>query len=296
MYVITAAALGMCFGVRDALAITRQLDRPADITINGQLVHNPLVNNHLVERGFTLAHEAADEIPATPAVLITAHGISNRQRSALESAGKSLIDTTCPLVRKAHAAAMKLQSLGFHVLVIGQKNHVEVRGLTGDLDAFDVLESPADVRLFPHAKLGIIAQTTTIQRDAQQIVDAVRAANPQAHVRFLNTICQPTRDRQRALDDLLQQVDILVVVGGRNSNNTRRLVQRAHERSIPAIHVEHAGQLDPDAFHPEQVVGLTAGTSTLPETIAAVKARLEEFHRDHSAAEAVATRGDDAAM
>jgi 4-hydroxy-3-methylbut-2-enyl diphosphate reductase len=284
MYVITAAALGMCFGVRDALDATRRLERPADITINGQLVHNPLVNAHLAQRGFSLAHEASDQIPATPAVLITAHGISNRHRAVLEAAGKSLIDTTCPLVKKAHAAAMKLQSLGFHVLVIGQKNHVEIRGLTGDLDSFDVLERPADVRRFPHARLGIIAQTTTIERDAAQIVDAVRAANPHAHVRFLNTICQPTRDRQRAVDDLLAQVDVLVVVGGRNSNNTRRLVQRAEERHVRAIHVEHAGQLNPDDFHPGQVVGLTAGTSTLPETIAAVKARLELIHAMSSCA------------
>jgi 4-hydroxy-3-methylbut-2-enyl diphosphate reductase len=280
MHVILAEAMGMCFGVRDALAITRRVENPAHITINGQLVHNPIVNGELEQRGFSLAQEASTEIPETPVVLITAHGISDRQRAALASAGKKVIDTTCPLVHKAHAAAMQLQALGFHVLVIGQKQHVEVRGLTGDLAAFDVLESLADVRAFPQRKLGIIAQTTTIERDARQIVEAVRAKNPLAHVRFLNTICRPTRDRQAALENLLEQIDVLVVVGGKNSNNTKRLLQRAIERHVPAIHVEHARQLNPDDFHPEQTVGLTAGTSTLPETIEEVRHALEMMHAE----------------
>ena len=182
--------------------------------------------------------------------------------------------------KNAHAAAIELQRQGFHVLIIGQRNHVEVRGLTGDLDAFDILESPQDLRHWNHNKLGIIAQTTCPERDAKAMVERVRRMNPSAHIQFVNTICQPTRDRQAALEKLLDHVDALVVVGGRNSNNTRRLVRRSIARRVPAFHVEEANDLQESLFSPEMTVGLTAGTSTLHETVAAVYAKLKSMFSD----------------
>ena len=129
-------------------------------------------------------------------MLISAHGISNTERTALQQAGKRLVDTTCPLVRRAHDAALKLQRNGYHVLVIGRADHVEVRGLVGDLIHFDIIESAADVRTFPHARLGIICQTTTLSSHVRDVRAAIAAANPQAEIRFIDTVCQPTKDRQ----------------------------------------------------------------------------------------------------
>jgi len=248
------------------------------------LAHNPLVNRELVGRGFVVVAER-DEV-ATPGVLVTAHGTSDRERVKLMMAGNRVIDTTCPLVRRAHDAAVGLQREGFHVLVIGQRNHVEVRGFIEDLESFDVLESSRDVRQWEQGKLGIITQTTCPERDAMAIVERVRRMNAESEIRFVDTICQPTRDRQAALEKLLDEVDVLVVVGGRNSNNTRRLVRRALVRGVPSVHVEDVGELEESLFWPGMVVGLTAGTSTLPETIAAVKGKLEKFEIRNSKFEA----------
>jgi 4-hydroxy-3-methylbut-2-enyl diphosphate reductase len=294
MIVIEARAMGMCFGVRDALAATRRVEAPAEVTVFGELVHNPAVARELAARGFAQMSETQRATAGvhTPAVLITAHGVSQRQRNRLLAQGKTLIDTTCPLVARAHRAAATLAREGYFVVVIGRKNHVEVAGLTGDLPpgGFEIVETQMGVRNYGAEKIGIVAQTTTVEREAREIASRVRTLNaPPCEVRFINTICQPTRERQAALEELIGKVDVLVALGGRHSNNTRQLVLRAREVGIRAIHVEEAGDLQEAMFSAEEVVGLTAGTSTLPEMIAAAKARLESFHSEQSAKPVVAT-------
>lgn len=276
MQIILADVLGMCFGVRDALAIIDDIDRPEAVTIHGELVHNEKVLDRLQDRGFRMVEEnRRTSLPVTDTVLITAHGVSQRERRRLESAGKRLIDTTCPLVTRAHDAAQKLQGDGFHVLVIGKPGHVEVQGIVEDLTSYDLLQSPADVRTYPHPKLGIMCQTTTPVEFAQRIHRAVQAKNPHAEVRFADTICHPTKDHQKALEKLLDEVQAVVVVGGRNSNNTKQLVRRCEERGVPAYHVQDADDLRPEWFEGVDMVGLTAGTSTLEETIRRVHGELQ---------------------
>jgi 4-hydroxy-3-methylbut-2-enyl diphosphate reductase len=206
-------------------------------------------------------------LPATPTVLITAHGISDRERTRLAEAGKRLVDTTCPLVSRVHQAALSLQKQGYFVLVIGRRGHVEVRGVVEDLERFEVLESVDDVRQFPDSRLGIVCQTTATERKVREIRDAVAAMNPGAEIRFIDTVCLPTKEHQRSLERLLGEVDAMVVVGGRNSNNTRELVSLCRERGVPAVHVQGAADLDSGWFSGFETVGLTAGTSTLDATI-----------------------------
>jgi 4-hydroxy-3-methylbut-2-enyl diphosphate reductase len=206
--------------------------------------------------------------------MITAHGISQAERRRLENAGKRLLDTTCPLVARAHAAARKLQDEGFHVLVIGRRGHVEVRGIVEDLKSYDVIQVPEEVRRYPHAKLGITCQTTSTAANVQRIREAVAANNRHAEIRFVDTVCHPTKEHQEALEELLDQVEAMVVVGGRNSNNTRELVARCRERGVPALHVQGAADLDAAWFSNYEVVGLTAGTSTLDSTIEEVRQAL----------------------
>jgi 4-hydroxy-3-methylbut-2-en-1-yl diphosphate reductase len=275
MKIIKADVLGMCFGVRDALAIMNDIDRPEDVTIHGELVHNEKVLDALHERGFQMIAEARRRpLPLTDAVLITAHGISAKERARLAQAGKTLIDTTCPLVTRAHQAAQKLQQDGRRVLVIGKRGHVEVQGIIEDLASFDVIQSPEEVRTYPHAKLGIMCQTTTPVRHADEIRAAIRQKNPHADIRFLDTICHPTKDHQKALDQLIGEVEAMVVVGGHNSNNTRQLVARCQAAGLPAYHVQGPEDLRPEWFEGIDLVGLTAGTSTLDETIDAVEQAL----------------------
>jgi 4-hydroxy-3-methylbut-2-enyl diphosphate reductase len=264
----------MCFGVRDALAVVGRVANPPGATIFGQLVHNEVVQAHLSAQGFSTLEPAGQSgsLPDTPVVLITAHGISNRERKRLESAGKTLVDTTCPLVARVHQAALTLEADGYHVLVIGRKGHVEVEGIVGDLATFDVIEQAEDVRSFESPRLGIVCQTTMTERRVAELCDLISARNPDAEIRFVDTVCLPTKEHQRALERLIDLVDAVVVVGGRNSNNTIELVARCRERGRRALHVQSAADLDAAWFRGIARIGLTAGTSTLSATI-------DEVHR-----------------
>ncbi len=265
--------MGMCFGVRDAIAAARVIDQPGGVTVRGELVHNPAVIRELDRRGFSRTPETArDAIPVTPRVMITAHGISERERRRLESAGKELVDTTCPLVRGVHVAARSLADAGFFVVVIGKPGHVEVEGIVGDLDRWAVVETADQAESWDEPRIGVVCQTTVPPRVAQEVLAAIVDRNRGKEIRFEDTVCQPTRQRQEAVLDLIDRVDALVVVGGRNSNNTRELARLAASRGVPWVHVEGAADLDPAWFEPFGVVGLTAGTSTLDETV-------DEVHR-----------------
>jgi 4-hydroxy-3-methylbut-2-enyl diphosphate reductase len=262
----------MCFGVRDALKVIEGIRDPRGVTILGQLVHNEVVLGDLKARGFAMQHEPTGDrsgelVPGSGRVLVTPHGISDRQRLLLESAGKTLIDTTCPLVVRAHQAAQALQAQGYHVLVIGRKAHVEVQGIIGDLTSVNVIESELDVQHYARPRLGVLCQTTATERQVATIRSAIAARNPDAEIRYIDTICLPTKEHQRSLERLLERVDAVVVVGGRNSNNTRELVDLCRQRSRPVVHVQSPSDLDPAWFQGFASVGLTAGTSTLERTI-----------------------------
>lgn len=271
MKVIRAEVLGMCFGVRAALKTMETLERPAGVTIHGDLVHNEVILDRLRSRGFHMTAETNRmSLPLTNEVLITAHGISQRERRRLEDGGKTLIDTTCPLVLRAHDAAQQLQLEGRFVLVIGKRDHVEVRGIIEDLTHYEVIQSPEQVRRYPFSRIGVMCQTTMPAALVETIRDAIAHRNPEAEIRFIDTVCHPTKDHQHALDQLLTQVPAVVVVGGKHSNNTRAMVERCRTRGVPAYHVQSAADLQPDWFTGLDHIGLTAGTSTLDETIAEV--------------------------
>ncbi|MDV6031359.1 MAG: 4-hydroxy-3-methylbut-2-enyl diphosphate reductase [Phycisphaera sp. RhM] len=268
MNVIRADEMGMCFGVRDALQIAAEIEDPTQVTIHGELVHNRIVNERLADAGFRRSDEQHRDCRAeTPLVLITAHGVSDAERERLRSADKQLIDTTCPLVRRVHDAAAELRAEGRHVIVIGKKGHVEVRGIVDDLDAYDVVAGVADVRVYQSKRLGVLSQTTMPSDVVESITREIHHQNRGADIRFIDTVCHPTKRRQAAMLTLLDRVDAVVVVGGENSNNTRRLVELCRQYDKPAFHVQSAQDIRPEWFDAYENVGLTAGTSTLDETI-----------------------------
>jgi 4-hydroxy-3-methylbut-2-enyl diphosphate reductase len=282
MKVIRAEVLGLCFGVRDALKAIDAIDEPGSVTIHGELVHNAAVLERLRERGFQQVDEnRRHALPMTPAVLITAHGVSDTERRWLRAAGKQLVDTTCPLVERVHDAALSLQAQGFHILLIGKRGHVEVQGVVEDLHSVDVIESRQEVRRYPFERLGIVCQTTATSRNVAEIRRAVEAMNPHAEIRFVDTVCLPTKEHQRALERLIEQADVMVVVGGHNSNNTLELARRCREEGLPTFHVQHADELRGEWFRGDEVVGLTAGTSTLDESIDEVHDALSRMHEPH---------------
>ncbi len=275
MKIIRAAEMGMCFGVRDALQITSEVADPSEVTIHGELVHNPTVIRDLAQAGFHQSAEAdRGGTPPTPLVLITAHGISNAERERLRANGKQMIDTTCPLVRRVHDAAIELESERRHVLLIGKRGHVEVQGIIEDLKSYDVVAHPDEVTDYHRERLGVVCQTTMPSQVAVEVLARVEQLNPNADIRFVDTVCHPTKRRQQAMLELIDQVDLVVVVGGRNSNNTRRLVELSEHHDVPAIHVTCADEIDPGRFENVESVGLTAGTSTLDDTIEGVHREL----------------------
>ena len=278
MQLFFAEEMGMCFGVKDALKVLETIDRPQEVTIHGQLVHNEIVLTQLGARGFPMRSETERErLPDTRRVLITAHGISERERQRLQTGGKELIDTTCPLVRKVHQTALDLQHEGYHILLIGKPGHVEVRGVVEDLTHFDIVPTPDAVRRYSCARLGVVCQTTIAPRMVEAVRQAITQHNPDAEIRFVDTTCHPTRNRQRALERLLPLVDTMIVIGGSHSNNTLELVELCQERGVKTYHVQDADDLRREWFRSARRVGVTAGTSTLDSTIEGVKECLQQW-------------------
>lgn len=283
MTIQLAEHYGLCFGVRDALAEAERLAAKGPLTILGELVHNPIVRDRLATAG--VGESRLDEPGSAPTsqVMITAHGASNTARKAWQHAGFGVADGTCPLVRHAHDRLKMLVQLGYAPVVIGKRGHVEVNGLTGDFPEAYVLASEADIPQLPQAaRLGVISQTTQPIERVLALVEAIRGARPASEVRFIDTVCQPTKSRQKALQRLITECDTLVVVGGRNSNNTLQLVAAGEIAGLTVFHIERAEELRAEWFAEARVVGLTAGTSTLKETVAAVHASLGEIARAFS--------------
>ncbi len=278
MKIQLAEHYGLCFGVRDAIAQTEQLAARGPLTVLGELVHNPIVRDQLSQRGVREGSLADAASADTPQVMITAHGASDAARSAWRRAGFGVADGTCPLVRHAHDQLRLLVQLGYHPVVIGKRGHVEVAGLIGDFPGACVIETTADIAMLPpHERYGVISQTTQPIDRVQELLAAIRAARPASEVRFADTVCQPTKKRQAALRKLLAECDTMVVVGGRNSHNTLQLAAAASAAGLAVFHVERAEELRAEWFREARNVGITAGTSTLKETVATVHARLEEL-------------------
>lgn len=274
MKVVTADSLGMCFGVRDALNLALSYPHRKELTILGELVHNPEVLRRLSGAGIRTA-ASLDAPVTTPRVMITAHGASERTIAGLRERGLVVEQATCPLVRHAHRMALRLLRQGYFPVILGRPDHVEVRGLTGDLEVYSVIQTPEQIpSLADHPRIGVMSQTTQPLDWVLGMVDRIRATFPQADVRFIDTVCQPTKDRQIAARRLAAQCEVVVVVGGRGSNNTRQLVRTCEAEGARVHHVERAAELDRSWFAGVESVGLTAGTSTPDDVIEEVRAAL----------------------
>jgi len=278
MNIQLASHYGMCFGVRDALRFTQDAAKRTSVTVLGQLVHNPLVDEHLKQLGVHQGSLTDIASIKTQDVVISAHGAANSQRTILQNAGLRVTDTTCPLVRKAHDALATLVSSGYSPIIIGQASHAEVLGLLGDYPQSIVILHESDLDQIPeNSKFGVISQTTQPLMRVLALVDSLKRRHPHAEVRFIDTICRPTKQRQKSLEELCDDCDVIIVVGGHNSNNTQQLVATATQLGVTAYQIECADELNPSWFQSANNVGVTAGTSTLDETIRTIVDRLRSF-------------------
>ena len=279
MKVIRAEHLGMCFGVKDAIALALETAKREPLTILGDLVHNETVLDGLRDRGIGIEQTAG--AVRTQTVMITAHGASDRKLAETRHRGLHVLQATCPLVHSAHRSLARLVREGFHPVIIGKRGHVEVLGLTEDLVEFDIVLSEEDVvSLHSQPRFGVISQTTQPIEKVCRLVQLIRDRFPDSQVQFVDTVCQPTKQRQSAAIELARQCDVIVVIGGAQSNNTQELVSTCLRFCRKVHHVQTAADLRQEWFGGAETVGITAGTSTPDKLIDEVEERLKQIEKE----------------
>jgi len=283
MKVYLAKEVGFCFGVKRAINMTRQaLAEHPDVSILGDVVHNRTVTSELEARGLKKVTELDHVRGGT--MVIRAHGLPQREIQEAHDRGLNIVDATCPIVTQAQQAAIELENRGCTVVIIGDKNHAEIKGVVGNLrnpalvvDSVDELrEAKPDKRLM--RKVGVIFQTTHSFELCQDIVNELISMAKEVQV--INTICRPVRNRQMDAIELAENVDVMVVVGSRSSANTIELKHLCQKYNPRTIHVENAEELDRSLFNGVDEVGIASGLSTPPDIVEDVKARLMSWDQE----------------
>jgi (E)-4-hydroxy-3-methyl-but-2-enyl pyrophosphate reductase len=260
--VVLASTAGFCIGVKRALEMVLKAinENQTKIYTYGPLIHNPQVLELLRERGITILDPGENVPPGL--IVIRAHGIPPQERALLEQGRGRIIDATCPRVAKVQAIIRRWAAKGSATLIVGDADHPEVRGLMGYTEGRGfVVTTSQDVAALPDlAELIVVAQTTQSEAQFEARVREIAARFPQAQI--FNTICDATASRQAEVQELSRQAQALVVVGGRNSGNTQRLVEISQKTGIPTYHVETEQELNLVEMSRYETVGVTAGAST----------------------------------
>ena len=274
--IIKSEHMGMCFGVRDAIKLVNRVANERPLTVLGELVHNSTVLNTLSSRGVKFANKPEDVMTET--VMITAHGTSNQTRRSVMQQGLQMQDATCPLVHYAHKQIHKLIENGCHPVIIGRNGHVEVLGLTDDLVEYDVVLNEQDIdKINFHKRFGVIAQTTQPISHVQALVKYLKSRFPKSKVRFVDTVCQPTKQRQRAAEELAMKSDVVLVIGGLNSNNSKELAKTCAKFCANVYHIQSPDDIQITWLDTAKKLGITAGTSTPNELINAVENKVKNI-------------------
>ncbi len=280
MQVVKAKELGFCMGVRRAVEMMEDAaGQLGPITSLGSTVHNPQVVDELRRRGVEVIAtlEAIDTRP----VAITAHGVGPQVLRELEARGAEIVDTTCPIVTRAQQWAKKLTDEGFGVIVFGDPEHKEVRGILGWANGKVVTMKTADELDTPlpdwmPSRVGVLSQTTETEGHFARFVQTLLTKHMEriSELRVINTLCNATTSQQAATEELAHTVDLMVVVGGRESANTRHLAEVAREQGVETHHVESAAEIEAAWLPGRATVGVAAGASTPDAVIDEVVARL----------------------
>ena len=274
MEVILAEKAGFCFGVQRAINTAYKAAGKGKVYCLGPLIHNPQEVARLTEAGVETVEDLSS-LKAGDSLIIRSHGVPPTILARAREQGLNVIDLTCPFVAKAQQHAEGLKKEGYQVVVIGEKKHPEVQGIMGyGGDNAVVLETPADIEQVTfEGRLGVVAQTTQSYGNFSEIV--LRLLRLSKELKVFNTICSSTKERQDATRILASRVDVMIVVGGRNSANTSRLVSLCRESGKPTYHVEVVDEIRSEWLKGANRVGLTAGASTPGWVIDAVLKRLQ---------------------
>ncbi|MBI4570961.1 MAG: 4-hydroxy-3-methylbut-2-enyl diphosphate reductase [Chloroflexi bacterium] len=282
MEILLASEMGFCFGVRRAVEMMEEATQQDGPMVSlGSVVHNPQVVSELRRKGLDVIASVQD-VSERP-VAITAHGVSESVVRELEQRGVPIVDTTCPIVTRSQQWAKRLVEEGFAVIVYGDPHHKEVRGVLGwsqgkaiavpSIDAIDTL--PADLP----SRVGVLSQTTETEAHFAEFVRALleRRMDEISELRVINTLCNATTSQQAAARELAHKVDLMIVIGGRESANTRHLADVARDEGVETYHVESADEIRPEWLAGRDKVGVTAGASTPDSAVRTVVERLREL-------------------
>ncbi len=275
MEIRKARVQGFCFGV--AITVKKAEEAIAsrnDVTTLGHVVHNPQMVTSLQERGLKNAQNI-DEVDAG-ALFVRAHGLPVEVFETAKSKGLEIIDATCPMVTKIHVQAEKLKADGYKIAVVGDPNHPEVKGTLSHVPGAWCIETVDDVAKLPRAsRVGVVVQSTYSR---ERFMDIVRAMSARYYeVRAVNTICTDTNNRQTEAITLAKQVDVMVVVGGKTSANTKHLAELAEMQGAKAYHIEGPEELQSEWFDGVKIAGLMSGASTPGWLVDAVEKKMESF-------------------
>lgn len=277
MEIVLAESAGFCFGVKRALEMVHQALEDTRVPIHclGPLIHNPEVVRELEQKGLrTVA--AIDEV-RTGRVIIRSHGVGPAVYQTAQARNLEITDATCPFVKNVQQLAVGLREQGYQVIIYGDAVHAEVKGVLDSVEgAAWVAREAAGLDAIPvHSQVGVLSQTTQDVAGFQEIVAGLIPRTKE--LRVYNTICLATSQRQQEAAALSRQVDLMLVVGGKNSANTARLVEICRNRGATTHPVESAAEIRPEWFRPDMKIGVTAGASTPEQHIIAVIARIKEI-------------------
>jgi (E)-4-hydroxy-3-methyl-but-2-enyl pyrophosphate reductase len=273
MEVILAEKAGFCFGVQRAINTAFKAAGMGRVYCLGPLIHNPQEVSRLREAGVETVEDFS-RLRSGDSLIIRSHGVPPAVLATAREKGLIIIDLTCPFVAKAQQHAQSLSREGYQVIVVGEKKHPEVQSILGYAGQNSVVvERPEDIdQLKLQGRLGVVAQTTQSYGNFSEIV--LRLLRLSNELKVFNTICSSTKERQDATRALASRVDVMIVVGGRNSANTSRLVSLSRETGKPTYHVEVVDEIRSEWLKGARTVGVTAGASTPGWVIDAVLERL----------------------
>jgi (E)-4-hydroxy-3-methyl-but-2-enyl pyrophosphate reductase len=275
--VIMAKEVGFCFGVKRAINLTKQaLAERNDVFILGDVVHNKRVTDELEARGLRKVDDFTGEKSGT--MVIRAHGLPQEKIQQAKDRGIEVVDATCPIVLRAQEAAQTLERDGFDVVIVGDKNHAEIKGILGALERpalvinsiEELRAAKEDYRLL--RKVGVIFQTTLALELCFQIINEMLMMCKE--IRIINTICRPVQNRQDDAVELAMKVDLVIVVGSRTSANTMELTALCRHYNPNTIHVQSADELPLESFLNCQTVGIASGLSTPEDLVEAVRIKV----------------------
>ncbi|MGA2171977.1 MAG: 4-hydroxy-3-methylbut-2-enyl diphosphate reductase [Sedimentisphaerales bacterium] len=276
MKVIVAEKYGFCAGVRNAISIAEKvLAEKGRVYSLGPIIHNPDVVEQLAKKGLVTVDDV-EQIPAGATVLIRSHGAASEEIANLKRKNVDIVDATCVLVRRVQQIASQMEGQGYKVVIVGDHNHPEVRAVVGCTKGAVVVGDESDIKTIgDNAKLGIVCQTTQSPEFFSQMLASI-ARTGFAEIKVIDTLCKEAIKRQQAAVELCRKVDVMFVLGGLASANTRKLAELCKKYNSRTFHLQSWAEFDTRQVFACKTAGVTAGAST-PQWI------VDEFVKNLSA-------------